>query len=125
MVHLTKLGLRLMALMLAVTLLLPMACLIGAHFTTVIAASQPGCHERTHSSPLPAAPDHDRIPHQKCCRAAQPAQIVATAGSIASDTLNLHALVMAVAVSPTQELPERSNEPYHPASPPHFQILRV
>ncbi len=125
MVHLTKLGLRLTALLLAVMLLFPMACLIGAHSTTAIASAQHGCHELTQSTPLPDTPDHDKIPHQKCCRAPQPAQIVAAAGSITSDTLNADALVMAAAVSQTQELGARSNEPNHPASPPHFQILRV
>jgi hypothetical protein len=124
MVRLTKLGLRLMALLLAVMLLFPMACLIGVHSIRVNASAQPGCHEQTQSTPLPATPDHDRIPHQKCCRAAQPAQIVAAAGSIASNTLNVPALVIA-AVSQTQELPARSKEPGHSASPPHFQILRV
>jgi hypothetical protein len=124
MVRLTKLGVRLTALLLAVMLLFPMACLFGDHSTIVIASGQPGCHERTKPTPSPATPDHDRIPHQKCCRAAQPAQIVATA-SIVNDALDVPTLVIATAVSPTQELAGQSKILSHPASPPHFQVLRV
>jgi hypothetical protein len=121
-----KFGLQLTALLLAAILAIPMACLIGARSAdALVTPPHSGCHERTDSAPAPISPDGgNKSPHQRCCRSAQPAQMVAMTGSPGHDSLNVDFVIAAPAI-PSQEQPARSTDPGRSGTPPGFQILRV
>jgi hypothetical protein len=124
---LSKLGLRSTALLLSAVLVIPMACLIGAHPTSaVFTPAHSGCHQRTDTRPAPPSPDEgNNAPHQKCCRAAQPAEMVAIAGASGSESLNVELCLIAAPVPLTQELAVLPQDAGRSVTPPTIQILRV